>query len=170
MAAGKTTVGRLLARRTGRRFLDLDDLVTERAGLTPAELIRERGEPALRALEAELTAELAGRSGVVLATGGGWGSDPGHPAGLGPDTVRIWLRVSAAEAVRRAAADNVDRPMLGDAADPEARLARARSLLARREAGYAAAELVVDVEDRQPGEVVEEIIRRLAGTWEDDER
>ncbi len=71
-ASGKTTVGRLLARKTGRPFLDLDEEITRRCGKTPAELIAEAGEAAFRDTEtAVLRAVLAGLSGAVLALGGG---------------------------------------------------------------------------------------------------
>lgn len=71
-ASGKTTVGRLLARKTGRPFLDLDDEITRRRGKTPAEQIEEEGEAAFRDTETAVLREvLAGLSGAVLALGGG---------------------------------------------------------------------------------------------------
>jgi shikimate kinase len=170
MASGKTTVGRLLADRIGWRFLDLDSLVRDRTGLGAGELIRRRGEPVLRATEAAITAELANRSGVVLATGGGWATRPELAAGLGAGTVRVWLRVSAAEAVRRAIADDVDRPLLGDRSRAGEWLARAGSLLGEREPYYAEAEIAVDVDGRSPAEIVGEIVGRLDAMREDDER
>lgn len=152
MAAGKTTVGRRLAERLGWAFVDFDDLIRERTGRTAAALIREDGEAALRRLEADLTDELAGRSRVVIAPGGGWGADPSNARRLGSGTLRVWLRVTPEEAVRRAGEDaGVDRPLLDDA----------HALLARREPAYAAAELVVDVDGREPGAVVDDIVRRL---------
>lgn len=158
MAAGKTTVGRLLAERLGWEFVDFDERIHERTGRTPGAIIREEGEAAFRAVEAGMARELAGRSRMVLATGGGWGADPRRAAALGPGTVRIWLRIGAAEAVRRAEADGTDRPLLGE---PPGRLARAESLLAEREPGYAAADHVVDVDGTAAVVVVEEIVRRL---------
>ena len=71
-ASGKTTVGRLLARKTGRPFLDLDDEITRRRGTPPAEQIAEEGEAAFRDTETAVLREvLAGLSGAVLALGGG---------------------------------------------------------------------------------------------------
>ena len=158
MAAGKSTVGRLLADRLGWGFVDFDARIRERAGRPPGQIIREDGEAAFRSHEARLTAELAGRTGLVLAPGGGWGADPGRAAALGPGAVRVWLRITAEEAVRRAGGEEVDRPLLGEGPD---RVARARELLAERAAGYMAAEIVVDVHGRSPEVVTEEIFRRL---------
>jgi len=158
MASGKSTVGRLLADRLGWAFVDFDDVIAEREGRSPGRLIREEGEPAFRALEAEVTAEQAGRDAVVLAPGGGWAAQPALAASLGPGTVRVWLRVSPEEAVRRAESDGTDRPLLGD---PEGRVERMRRLLDRRLDQYAAAELSLDVDDLGPGAVVDTIVRRL---------
>jgi shikimate kinase len=161
MAAGKSTVGPLLARSLGWDFVDLDARVLERTGRAPAEWIREDGEPAFRDIEAAVSAELAGASGVVLAAGGGWPTRPGNLAALGRGTVRVWLRITAEEAVRRAALDRADRPILDAAVGEGDPLWAAESLLRRREPAYAEAELAVDVDGKDPGEVVDEIVRRL---------
>jgi shikimate kinase len=178
MAAGKSTVGRLLADELGWEFVDFDDLVRGRTGLPAGSLIRERGEASLRALESELTDELAGRRDVVLAPGGGWATRPELSGRLGPGTVRIWLRVSAAEAVRRASVQGEDRPLLGhgddegvgDEADGDESLRRAEALLAEREPLYAAAEAVVDVDGKEPETVALEILRHTGLKQGDDER
>lgn len=166
MAAGKSTVGPLLAERLGWRFIDFDRRIQERTGLTPGELIRDRGEPAFRQLEAEVTDELGGVDRVVLAPGGGWATRPDLADRLGSGTVRVWLRVTAAEAIRRAVAEEIDRPLLGPL---EGRGERAAALLRSREPYYARSELVVNVDDREPAVVVDEILRRLASRQEGDE-
>ncbi|MBW3554965.1 MAG: shikimate kinase [Gemmatimonadetes bacterium] len=158
MAAGKSVVGRELARRLGWRLVDLDERIAERAGRSAGQLIREEGEAAFRALEREATAELAGAERVVLAPGGGWGTRPELTRLLGDGTVRVWLRISAAEAVTRAEAERVDRPLLGPRAG---RLERSESLLRERSRFYQLAELVVEVEGRTPAELADEIVRRL---------
>jgi shikimate kinase len=163
MAAGKSTVGRLLADRLGWDFVDFDDVIRFRTGRSAGALIREEGEPAFRRMEADLTRELAGRRRCVLAPGGGWATDPALGTALGEGTVRVWLRVSAREALRRARS-GPDRPLLGAKDEAVEHLLRTRELL------YAAAEVVVDVDDRDPEVVAEEILRRLGFEREDDER
>lgn len=70
--SGKSTVGRLVAKRTGRRFVDLDREIAGRLTVTPAEMIRDRGEETFRDAEAAVLGEvLTGLSGAVLALGGG---------------------------------------------------------------------------------------------------
>ncbi len=69
--SGKTTVGRLLAQKTGLRFVDSDEEAASVAGKPIPELIREAGEAPFRALEAAVLSELSRRSGLVIATGGG---------------------------------------------------------------------------------------------------
>ena len=68
---GKSTVGRQLAELLHRPFVDADEVLAERAGCTIAEIFREQGEEAFRALETEVLRDLGKRSGIVLATGGG---------------------------------------------------------------------------------------------------
>ena len=167
MASGKSTIGPLLARRLGWSFVDIDAEVARRTGLPPAVLIRERGEPAFRQLEGRLTAETIQREGVVVAPGGGWVTRPGAADKLPPRTVRVWLRVGIDEALRRAARDATDRPLLGP---PEGRLERAAALLRDREPLYAAAEVVVDVNRRDPARIVDEIVGRLDLDREANER
>ncbi len=68
---GKSAVGRILTKELGRELLDTDAVVTEMTGLTPAQLIEERGEPAFRDVEGQAVADCAKRTGCIIATGGG---------------------------------------------------------------------------------------------------
>ena len=70
-SAGKSSLGRKLAEKLGRPFLDTDDLVSKRAGKSIPSIFASEGEGGFRAREAEVVAECAARSGVVIATGGG---------------------------------------------------------------------------------------------------
>lgn len=71
MGCGKTTVGKRLARVTGRRFIDLDQYIEKREGRTIAQIFAEEGEAGFREREAAAVREVAGREGLVIASGGG---------------------------------------------------------------------------------------------------
>ena len=68
---GKTTVGQALATLTGREAIDLDQCIVEKAGRSIPEIFAAEGEPAFRALEREVTAEVGKLSGKIILTGGG---------------------------------------------------------------------------------------------------
>ncbi|HEX2201899.1 MAG TPA: shikimate kinase [Longimicrobium sp.] len=155
MASGKTAVGAELARRLGWAHVDLDREIERRAGTTVAEIFAARGEAAFRRMEAEATAEVAVRRGVVLSPGGGWITHPALLESLGPETLAVWLVVSAEEAVRRAGTAPGERPLLAGP-DP---LGAARRLLEQRTPLYARAGLAVPTEGATPAEVAEQIER-----------
>lgn len=184
MAAGKTSAGRALARRTGYRFVDLDAEVERRAGRAVPEIFREEGEAGFRRLEAEVTRALdpepgagsaerpdegargpaaardaaAGGEGLVVATGGGWMARP-ELRDRWPDAVRVWLEVSPEEALRRLRGDLASRPMV----DPDEPLASLRETLERRRDDYARAEHAVRTGGRTPEEVAGRILEALRG-------
>lgn len=157
MAAGKTTVGRVLARRLGWDFIDFDEVIERRTGMTVAEIFRSRGEAAFREMEARLTDEFGGARGVVLAPGGGWITHPELLDAVGPGTLVVWLRISPEEAVRRAMADAVHRPLLAGA-DP---LGKARLLLSEREPLYFLADASVETDGREAEDIAYEIAERV---------
>ena len=69
--SGKTTVGKLLAESLSRPYWDTDTLIEEKTGMTPAQIIADRGEPAFREIESEIICEVAQKNGCIIATGGG---------------------------------------------------------------------------------------------------
>ncbi len=157
MAAGKSTVGPLLARRLGWEFVDFDEVIEARTGLPISEIFRVQGEGAFRAMEARLTDEFGCARGVVLAPGGGWITNPALLDGLCAGSLVVWLRVSPEEAVARALADDVHRPLLAGA-DP---LEKARLLLREREPLYFLADAAVDVDGRDADDIAFEIAERI---------
>lgn len=158
MAAGKSTVGRRLAARTGFAFVDLDREVEELAGRPIPDIFRDEGEDAFREMEAEVTRRLDEVRPAVISAGGGWMARP-ELRDRWPDAARVWLRVSPEAVLERIGDELESRPML----DPGSPLRSIRAILEARRADYARAEYRVDTDDRTPPEVARAVIRRLAG-------
>ncbi|MFQ5745599.1 MAG: shikimate kinase [Gemmatimonadota bacterium] len=158
MTAGKTSVGRRLAARLGRRFIDLDAEIERAAGSSIPVLFASAGEAAFRDWEARVTRSLPDDEPFVLAAGGGWMCRP-ELRDRWPDAVRVWLRVSPAEAMRRLEAAPSARPLL--AVEEPARAIE--TLLAERTAAYRMAEIHLETDGRDPEEVTEAALGALAG-------
>lgn len=140
--AGKTTIGRAAAAQSGLPFLDFDEEIEKRTGLSPTELFRERGEPAFRAEELALSRELVGRHTIVVSPGGGWITQTAAREALRPQAWLVYLKVSPEVAAARLGGETSKRPLLAEA-DPVAALGR---LLAARRYLYESADQIVDTE------------------------
>ena len=157
MGTGKSTVGRLLAERTGRGFIDTDELIVTRAGREIAHIFAESGEQVFREMEAEVAQELAGRPGLVIATGGRLMLDPANAAALGQDAHVVCLTATPAEILQRLADDGLRRPLLA-VDDPAGRV---RQLLQARAAAYARFRQV-STSGKSPAQVADEILAGLS--------
>jgi shikimate kinase len=143
-ASGKTTVGKELAARLGRPFVDVDDLIAELAGRPADDVLARDGEPAFRALEERALRLAAQRRGAVVATGGGAVLHADAFAELARGALVAWL-AAPPELLEARQARRPRPPLTG--LPPRAELL---GLLARREPLYrAAANLVIPV--GQPG-------------------
>jgi len=132
MGTGKSTVGRVLAARLGRPFVDTDALIEERHGPIP-DLFATHGEAHFRAVEREVAAELGARRGLVVATGGRLLLDPANVDTLGRSGTVVCLVASVDALVERLAGEAAGRPLL-QGADVRERIG---ALLAERAPGYA---------------------------------
>jgi shikimate kinase/3-dehydroquinate synthase len=94
MGAGKTTIGRLLARKLNRRFVDADHEIEARTGATIPWIFEIEGEACFRRREADVIRDLSAQQGLVLATGGGAVLDPKSRALLAERGTVIYLRAS----------------------------------------------------------------------------
>lgn len=140
MGAGKTTVGRQLAKRLGRRFVDSDHEIEERTGVRIPVIFEIEGEAGFRKREAQVIAELAAESGLVVATGGGAVLNPENRANLKQSGLVVYLCVPPHQLYERTRHDH-NRPLL-QVADP---LARLQELYALRDPLYReVADLVVE--------------------------
>lgn len=142
--AGKTTVGRRLARRQRVPFVELDRRIEQAADLSLSELFSLHGEDYYRRLEREtLQQVLAENRPMVLATGGGIVTSPETYALLRGATTTVWLRARPEDHWNRVVRQGDRRPM----ADHPQAMADLRALLATREPLYAQAAVTVDTAD-----------------------
>jgi shikimate kinase len=155
MGTGKTTVGRALAARLQKPFVDTDEQVERLAGCSIAAIFATKGEAHFRALERRVVAETAQQDAVV-ATGGGAIVDPLNYQHMHAAGTIVCLTADVDVLVARTASDTT-RPLL-PAAERRARIA---ALLAERAGAYAQADAVIDTSQRSIAAVVEEIVSFL---------
>ena len=157
MGSGKSAVGRALARKLRRPFIDLDAEIEKETGMTVSQLFAARGEKEFRRLERRALALAAGRIGAVIALGGGSLLDPRSRALVARTGTLVRLDCSKAELVRRLAPKRASRPLLagGDLG------ARVGKLLAARRAAYGRADLAVSTSRLSISAAAAAVARRL---------
>lgn len=158
MGAGKTSVGRLLARRLGWEFIDADTEIEASARRSIDDIFADSGERGFREGERRVLAGLVRRRNCVIATGGGAFDDPGTRAKIRAEGVSVWLDAGVDVLLERVSCCG-DRPLLrgGDMRETLERLAAARR------PGYAEADIAVETGGRTPGEVADHVLQALAG-------
>jgi len=154
MGAGKSTVGRAIAERTGWSYVDNDELVKRATGRTPPEVLAAGGEKALRAAESEaLRCAVSLRSPAVAGVPGGVVLDRADRDRLRSAPGVVWLRARPDTLIRRVGS-GAGRSWLQP--DPATAITR---LAAARETYYAeVANAIVDVDDRTPQEAAQAVI------------
>jgi XRE family aerobic/anaerobic benzoate catabolism transcriptional regulator len=157
--AGKTTIGRRLARRLRVPFVELDRRIEQAADLSLGELFSLHGEEYYRRLERDTLVDvLAEGRPIVLATGGGIVASPETFALLRRSAVTVWLRASPEDHWNRVVGQGDRRPM---ANHPQA-MADLRALLAARQPLYATADFTVDTSGRTIDRVIEQVRKSIA--------
>lgn len=157
MGAGKSTIGRLLAKELGIPFKDSDREIEARTGADIPWIFDVEGEEGFRLREESMIAELVGEQGIVLATGGGVVMRESNRRALHGNGLVVYLRTSVEQQLQRTAKDR-QRPLL-QTANPEKVL---RELMAKRDPLYLeVADLVIDTDQRGPKGVVNTIVARL---------
>jgi shikimate kinase/3-dehydroquinate synthase len=153
MGTGKSAVGEEVARRLGWPFVDMDDVIVERAGKSIPRIFAENGERAFRALESQVCADLSAQAGLVIATGGG--------ALVNADNRRVMMRGGTVvclnadpDEILRRVGDDDGRPLL-NVPDPRARIAE---LLDVRRAAYQAIPWQIETTGLSVEQVAEGVI------------
>lgn len=157
MGAGKTTIGRSLARALGREFRDLDHEIEARCGVRVAHIFDIEGEEGFRKRERTVLDQCSALPELVLATGGGAVLAPENRKRLKSRGVVVYLRATPEELYRRVARDR-NRPLL-QTADPQAKI---RELVALREPMYEeVADIVFDTGSMPVSQVVKALVPLL---------
>lgn len=157
MGAGKTTVGRALARKLNKRFIDSDHEIEARTGVSIPLIFEIEGEASFRQREAEVIRELTAQNGIVLATGGGAILKPENRDCLKSRGTVIYLRASVNSILQRTSHDR-NRPLL-QTADPRQRL---EQLSREREPYYLeVADFIIETGRPNVQSLVQMILARL---------
>jgi len=161
MGTGKTSSGKLLARKMKRRFLDTDELIEKKAKLPIKEIFGKYGEKYFRRLEKKAIRISAGKKIVVISTGGGAVKDPLNIKRLRKNGYLIALVSNERAILRRVSTQKDKRPLL-DAGSNKESLKNLKSLLNVRLPLYkAAADLVLDTSRWTPKQTAKKILCEL---------
>ena len=150
MGAGKSTIGRRLAKKLGWKFIDLDEEIERREKRPIAEIFSKEGEPHFRNLERLCLKDVSSSSKTVIALGGGAFIDPENRAIAEKTGLTVWLKASFSQLAGRVKIDGT-RPNFADKA-------KAEQLYQTRQPSYALAKLHVSTDEGTPDSAADEII------------
>ena len=157
MGSGKSAIGRTIAKKLGRRFIDTDRFLERKIGKTITEIFNETSETTFRTLEKEIIKKVSQYIGIVIATGGGAIKDPENFNSLKQSGWIIALYASPETLYKRIAGKRV-RPLLLNQEDPIKKL---EEILSERKSMYAKADFQVDTENKEINDIADEIISLL---------
>ena len=162
MAAGKSAVGRELAQRLQKNFVDLDEAIAQSALMTIGEIFERYGENYFRQEEQRALEHFAVQKDIVLATGGGAVLNEKNRAILNERFFVVSLSATPDMIWQRVQKDGATRPLLAGYDDP---LARIKTLLKERAPFYEKADLFIDTSQKTVAEIVEMIVN----VWRNDD-
>ncbi|HEY54842.1 MAG TPA: shikimate dehydrogenase [Dehalococcoidia bacterium] len=157
--SGKTTVGRILAQKLGRDLVEMDELITQRAGLSIPETVDKYGWAKFREIEEEITGEVSRMENIINASGGGVITEARNTARLKENGALVWLTAGVDTLLKRTGQDSQRPPLVSgrtQRGDLEMTLAERKALYQR------AADLMVDTEGKTPQETAEMVIKLLS--------
>ncbi len=158
MGTGKTAVGRVLAKKLGKEFIELDAVIEKKAGKPIPEIFRQDGEIYFRELEIEAVREISGKKNLVIACGGGIVLNKINIDRLQRECVIVCLKASPAVILKRTSEDKGGRPLLA-VADRKRQI---EELLKYRRPYYErAAEITINTSRVSIAAVAEKIIGTL---------
>jgi len=153
MGTGKTATGQILARLLNMTFIDMDDVIMQRAGKPISRIFAEDGEPHFRALERTLVRELSAGKGLVIATGGGIVLNPDNISDYGRTGLVICLSATP-ETILSRLSNDTSRPLLSG----DEKMKKILALLEARSHLYAAIPHRIDTSSLSPEKVADQVI------------
>ena len=158
MGTGKTAVGQALAKKLGRRFVELDSLIEQKAGKSIPEIFQQDGEIAFRDFEIEITKEIARQKYSVIACGGGLVLNKINIDRLKESAVVVYLTASPRVILKRVSSEKGQRPLL-EVDNPTLTI---RELLRFRKPFYErAADIKIDTSKLDISSVIKQIIDKI---------
>ena len=136
MCSGKTTLGQALALASGRSFIDLDDFIARREGMSVSQIFATKGEAAFRDAEARALREAATTAGAVVACGGGTPCRPGAMELMNSQGLTVWLVPSRDRLMLRLMEGREARPLIAAMKSEAELVAFVESKMAERETYY----------------------------------
>ena len=160
MGTGKTAVGKALAERLDKEFVELDSLIEQKAGKTIPEIFNQDGEVTFRELEIEVTREVAERKNTVIACGGGVVLNEINIERLRKECIIVYLTASPRVILKRTLSNENERPLL----EVSNKAQRIQELLRFRKPFYErAADIKIDTSKLDISSAVEQIIKKVKG-------
>jgi shikimate kinase len=162
MGVGKSTIGKLLAQKTGKSFFDLDEIISQQEGKSISDLFASKGEIYFRKVEHQvLQAVLDAQSNFVLSLGGGTPCyAQNHLLYARTDCQSIYLKASISTLQERAVAERTQRPILRSIPENELEEFIAKQLF-ERSYYYNQTSFTVHVDQKSPAEICQELIKIL---------
>ena len=158
MGVGKTAVGKALAEKLDKKFIELDSLIEQKAGKPIPEIFKQAGEIAFRELEIEATKEVAKGKNRVIACGGGVVLNKINIDRLRNESIIVYLTASPKVILKRVSGGGAERPLL----EASNQALTVRGLLTFRKPFYErAADIKIDTSKLDVDSVVEQIINKL---------
>ena len=158
MGTGKTAVGKALAEKLGREFVELDALIERKEGKTIPEIFQQDGEVRFRELEIEVAKEVSEKKDAVIACGGGIVLNKINIDRLRKECLIVYLTASPRVILKRTSGDESERPVL-KAPDKASHI---KELLRFRKPFYErAADIKIDTSKLDIDSVTEQIIRKV---------
>jgi len=158
MGTGKTVVGKVLAKKLGKEFIELDALIEQKTRKTIPEIFQQEGEVAFRELEIEAAREVSQKKNAVIACGGGIVLNKINIDRLKKESLIVYLTALPEVILKRTSSDRNERPLL----DTSNKTLAVKELLKFRQPFYErAAEITIDTSKLDIDSVVGQIIKRV---------